>query len=112
MTLSGYPSATVAVTIGAGFTSFMIASTRRKSAGRALRIRPAQRVFFDIAAGYIKCVCASNSASNDRGPNRHGPKNSFRLEPGGRGLQSVQSTRIFLEDLSLGGLTEVGAGQE
>jgi hypothetical protein len=46
MTLSGYPSRTVASTTTRGFTNFITPSMSRKSTGSALMMRPAQIVDF------------------------------------------------------------------
>jgi hypothetical protein len=42
ITLSAYPSSTVDLTTTSGFTNFIVPSTSKKSAGRALMIHPAQ----------------------------------------------------------------------
>ena len=45
--VSAYPSSTVVVTTTCGLTNFITPSTSRNSVGRALRMRPAQRLFFE-----------------------------------------------------------------
>jgi len=51
MTLSGKPRSPVASTTNPGLTSFMAASSKRKSAGKVLITRPVQSAAFPTGTG-------------------------------------------------------------
>src|SRR6516165_3308579 len=66
ITLSEYPRSTVAFTTKSGFTSFMVPSKSRKSAGRRLMTLPVQSLPFEMGAAEISdCMEYSCSGLSD-----------------------------------------------